>query len=606
LEAAILGAVKYSASSQEHHITDFSNQALAYRAMPTTVIRDNNPFLYTDPDNPYAFPVTVLPDGGIYERNDFRMLSYDFRSSLTYNALINEDHLINMLGGSETNSLTRHSTWFRGWGMQYSMGEIPHYAYQVFKKGQEENTRYFTMGNELTRSVAFFWNGTYSYKMKYTLNGTLRYEGTNKLGRTTSARWLPTWNISGAWNAHEEKFFESLKPALSFLMLKASYSMTADRGPANVTNSEPVFRGYMPWRPNASDQEPGVANEQSGNPALTYEKKHELNVGASVGFLDNRINVEFDWYKRNNYDLIGPVTTQGLGGQIVKYGNVADMKSNGIDFSLSTRNIVTDDFKWTTDIVYAHATNKITSLENQVRIMDLVAGAGFAREGYSVRSIFSIPFKGLNDEGLPTFLDQDGDITTTGVYFQERNKDKIGFLEYSGTADPTDFGSLSNTFAYKNLKLNIFMTYSFGNVVRLDPVFRNRYSDLTSMPKEFKNRWAVPGDEAVTNIPVIASTRQNRDDSDLLIAYNSYNYSSERIAKGDFVRLKEVSLSYDFPAALTKSLSLSNLSLKLQATNLFLLYADKKLNGQDPEFFNTGGVAIPVPRQFTLTLRLGL
>ena len=89
-------------------------------------------------------------------------------------------------------------------------------------------------------------------------------------------------------------------------------------------------------------------------------------------------------------------------------------------------------------------------------------------------------------------------------------------------------------------------------------------------------------------------------------AYNAYNYSTERIAKGDFIRMKEISLGYDFPKKLIDPLKLNNLSLKLQATNLFLIYADKKLNGQDPEFFNTGGVAVPMPKQFTLTLRLGL
>ena len=92
----------------------------------------------------------------------------------------------------------------------------------------------------------------------------------------------------------------------------------------------------------------------------------------------------------------------------------------------------------------------------------------------------------------------------------------------------------------------------------------------------------------------------------LSYAYNAYNYSTERIAKGDFIRLKEISLSYDLPKKFVNSIKLNSLSLKLQATNLFLLYADKKLNGQDPEFFNTGGVAIPVPKQFTLTLRVGL
>ena len=126
------------------------------------------------------------------------------------------------------------------------------------------------------------------------------------------------------------------------------------------------------------------------------------------------------------------------------------------------------------------------------------------------------------------------------------------------------------------------------------------------MPKEFANRWMVPGDENTTTIPVIASQRQNENDTNLNYAYNAYNYSTERIAKGDFIRMKEISLGYDFPKTWIAPLKLNNLSLKLQATNLFLIYADKKLNGQDPEFFNTGGVAVPMPKQFTLTLRVGL
>lgn len=98
----------------------------------------------------------------------------------------------------------------------------------------------------------------------------------------------------------------------------------------------------------------------------------------------------------------------------------------------------------------------------------------------------------------------------------------------------------------------------------------------------------------------------NQQDQYLSRAYNAYNYSTARIAKGDFIRMKEISLSYDFPKSWISHLKLSDLSLKLQATNLFLIYSDDKLNGQDPEFFNTGGVAAPVPKQFTLTLRMGI
>ena len=129
------------------------------------------------------------------------------------------------------------------------------------------------------------------------------------------------------------------------------------------------------------------------------------------------------------------------------------------------------------------------------------------------------------------------------------------------------------------------------------------------MPREFANRWVVPGDEYKTNVPVIASYWQNvsyaQNSEYLSRAYNAYNYSSARVAKGDFIRLKEVSLAYDFPQSISKKLGVNALGLKLQATNLFLLYADKRLNGQDPEFFNTGGVALPLAKQFTMTLKIG-
>ena len=149
----------------------------------------------------------------------------------------------------EVNSLKKAYSSFQGWGMQYSMGEIPSYVYQFFKNGIESGSRYYSLGHSETRSIASFLNATYSYDGRYTLNGTFRYEGTNRMGRSRSSRWLPTWNLSGAWNVHEEAFFKALQPTLSNLTLKASYSLTADRGPAEVTNSQAIIRSFSPYRP---------------------------------------------------------------------------------------------------------------------------------------------------------------------------------------------------------------------------------------------------------------------------------------------------------------------------------------------------------------------
>lgn len=606
VELAALGAYKYSTTNQEHKITDFSNQAWAYRAMDDATMRDANPWLYTDPDVPNALPQSVLPVGGFYRQTKYGMKSYDFRTTISYNDVYNDDHIVNFFGGMELNATDRQKTWFNGVGMQYGMGMLPSYDYYYFKQGQEENSGYYTVEDTRSRDVAFFGTATYSWQGKYTLNGTVRYEGSNKLGKSRSARWLPTWNVSAAWNMHEESWFEKIRPTLSNFTLKASYSLTADRGPASVSNSRVIIQSVNPYRPFASVTESGLQIYDLENSELTYEKKHELNIGAEVGFLDNRINVALDWYKRDNYDLIGIINTMGVGGTTQKYANVASMKSHGVELTLSTRNIVTKDFKWNTDFIFSKSKNEVTDLYSTSRVIDMISGVGFALEGYPVRSLFSIDYKGLNEIGLPQVMDQDMNITSAGANLNFQERVKKGHLIYEGPTDPTITGSLGNTFSWKNFKLNVFMTYSFGNVIRLDPVYSNRYSDLDAMPKEFINRWTVPGDENRTTVPVIADIRMNKSDIYLNRIYNAYNYSTDRIAKGDFIRMKEISLSYDFPKAWAEKMALSNLSLKLQATNLFLIYADDKLNGQDPEFFNTGGVAAPVPKQFTLTIRLGI
>ena len=600
LELSLLGAMKYSATTQEHKVMDDSNQAEAYRAMGTSQIRDNNRYLYTDPDNPYALPVSVLPQGGIYQRTDNRMVDYDFRVTTQYNKTFNRVHIVNLFGGLETTGINRNRTWFNGWGMQYSQGEIPFYTYMFFKKSTEENSLYYTLRNTDSRSAAFYGNATYSYNGKYVLNGTLRYEGSNQLGKESTARWMPTWNVAGSWNVHEEKFFEKLRP-LSHLTLRLSYSLTGTPPDASYSSSTTILRSDTPYRPFASNKESGIGIYSYGNSGLTYEKKHEFNAGVDLGLWNDRLNVTFDVYQRRNFDELVPYITQ-LEGTV--YANVGKMKSWGEEMSVSSTNIKLKNFSWQTNFVYSHSRTEITDLYNRGTVMDMISGSGFAMKGYPVRALFSIPFVGLSEDGYPLLVNEKGEVTSTDFNFQER--DKTSYLKYEGPTDPVYTGSLGNMFNYKGFHLNIFMTYAFGNVVRLNPVFSSSYNDLTSMTQVYKNRWVQKGDENRTNIPVILSYRESSTNSQLSYGYNAYNYSTERIAKGDFIRMKEISLAYDFPTAWFAGSPVNNLSLKLQATNLFLIYADKKLNGQDPEFVNAGGVASPMPRQFTLTLKLGL
>lgn len=600
-----LGSFRHSQSQQNHQIKDNSNQAMAYRAgvsPENSTIRDANPYLYTDPDKPNSLPISVLPKGGILYHTMNAMSQQDLRITGQYNKDFNGIHNLSVFAGFEASKIDRHKEQYQGWGICYDHGNIPFNDWQLFKQMNEEGMNYYEDSWTYRRSMAYFATANYAFKSRYVINGTLRYEGSNKLGKSRQSRWLPTWNVSGTWNIDSESWFQN--PVLATAKLRAGYSLTADAGPSYVSNATAIFYPDKPWRQETSAYELGLLLDEQGNEELTYEKKHELNIGADLGFLNNRINMVVDWYTRDNYDLIGRVYTTGVGGTIQKWANSANMKTSGVEFTISTSNIQTRDFTWTTDWTFAYTKTKITNLTSRSRVIDLVQGIGFPLEGYPHRAIFSIPFVKLNEKGHPVCINEKGEETNSDFNFQDF--ENIDFLKYEGPVDPPYTGGFGNQFRYKGFHLNIFMTYAFGNKVRLDPVFKSSYSDLTAMPREFSNRWSAPGEELLTTVPGIASRRDVYDNNKLSYGYNAYNYSTERIANGDFIRMKEISLTYDMPKAVLNALRLNTASVKFAATNCFLIYSDSKLNGQDPEFFNAGGVAAPIPRQFTFTLRFGL
>ena len=571
LEFHAMGAYRTVNSTQKHIILNQSNMAEAYRAGvddPNKMY--SNPYLYQDPDKPNSLPVSVMPVGGISIRDDNTMEQLQFRGTVQYNKIWNDTHIMNLFGGMEANKVNREAEYHATYGVDYESSRNVLLTPEFTKQAKEEGTTLESFSKTWTRNLAYFMSGSYSYKGRYTINLTGRYEGSNGLGKSRSSRWLPTWNVSGAWNAHEEawmqRWMEKTNHVLSHAALRLSYSLTADRVPSFVSNARPIFYSDIAWRPQGEQQEQMTYLYQIANSELTYEKKKEFNVGVDLGFLHNRINLTLDAYWRDNYDLIGIIKTQGVGGMISKYANVATMKSSGFEATLSTRNIQTQNFNWTTDLTFSLATNEITDLESRSNVIDLITGnsSSHFRVGYPRSALFSIPFVGLNDEGIPQFINQNGDKVTSDIYFQEY--EKLDFLKYEGPTEPTITGGLNNMFTWKNWRLNVFITYSFGNKVRLDPAFSAGYSDMSAMPKEFKNRWVQPGDEKITDIPAIASVRQYYNDSQLGYAYNAYNYSTARVADGGFIRMKDISLTYDMPQRWIHKIGLNTCSLTKQFT----------------------------------------
>ncbi|MFV0483128.1 MAG: SusC/RagA family TonB-linked outer membrane protein [Bacteroidales bacterium] len=587
-----LGALRYVKTTREHKIEENSNMANAYRAAYDATIRENNPFLYDDPDNPTELPQVVLPEGGFYNRDDNTMLNYYVRATAGFNRLFGDKHNVNVLLGQEVRYADRTYSFNNGFGFQWNKGGVPFVDYRIIKQMIEGGFQYYGMNRNYDRFAAFFGTGGYSFDERYTINLTARYDGSNRLGKSRAARWLPTWNISGAWHILNEGFMES-QDFFSTLNLRATYGLTASMGPAS--NAAVVYMNEISYRPYQYEKENQIVLADLENSELTWEKQYETNIGVDVGILKNRLSLSTDIYRRDGFDLIGYVLTSGTGGEYYKAANYADMTSSGIEFTLNGRIIQNKDFKWSGNVTFSYNTNEITRLGSTPRVIDLITEGGGPAEGYPVRGLFSIPFVGLDSEGLPLVIDESGRVSNEGVNFQSRNTD---YLKYEGPVDPPIVGGFNNTLSYKRFTLNVYLTYQAGNKIRLSPSFSSQYSDIYAMTRDMLNRWMMPGDELVTDIPAVASARQLNENPYLVQAYNAYNYSSARIADGGFIRLKDIILSYKIP---TKT----RMEVKLTASNICLLYSDKKLNGQDPEFFRTGGVAMPVPRQFTLTYKVG-
>ncbi len=603
------GAIRMVNTNNETIITEYSNAAEAYRMLQTSIIASANRYTYSNPDDLFSLPVSVLPKGGFYNKAETMLKTYNFRNVLSYNKVFGNIHSVNVLAGQEIRSYDRENFKSTGPGIQYDQGGEPFISYLYYKKTIEQNHYPYNISPEFERAASYFATAAYTFNNRYNIEGTVRYDGGNKLGRSKNARWLPTGSVSASWNVDQEKFMQNVEQ-VSYLKLRASYGMVGSLG--NATNAAAVYRSGTTMRPYTDEKETYLTIESLENSMLTWEKKRSFDIGMDAGFFKRRLSMVFDYYYNASYDLIDEVRTSGIGGQYVKYANNADMIGHGIELSLNGVIINEPNINWTVGGNFGTNINKITKTATTPRIWDLIQASGGNFRGYPVFSLFSIDFKKLSEfEGTPYFTNENSDVSNN-VYFQATklyNKsgevvsiDKV--LKYEGSVTPKITGGFNNAIRWKNLSLNFFVSFQAGNKIRLDPVLSNQYVDLDAFPREFANRFVMPSDEVVTGFPAIMDKLSNYRVGGTNL-YNSYNYSTERVAKGDFVRLQTVNLQYQALQTLVSRWGVKSLSFGVTANNLWLIYSDKKLYGSDPEFFNSGGVAMPVSKQVTFSVKVG-
>ena len=608
LRLSALGALRYLDQYGSTDRDEQSNAAQVYRNTSKSIIRSNNSRLYRPLDDPKAIPQVVMPYGGIRNSQNIIEERYDGQVKLHYNDSFgaNGAHSVSAVGGLEVFEERRLNEWFDAYGVNYDLGYLTTYSPLLFTNLRNQSKQYYKIHPTLNRGVSFVGNVDYNYLGRYRVNASYRREGTNQFGSARTIRWIPTWNVGGTWSIDQESFFPKLRP-LSSLSANLSYGMSGTI--PYVHNALPRLQTLLPFFGDANLIEPGLYINEPANFNLTYEKMYELNLGVNFGLFDERISTGLTFFNRQGRDLIDQVNPQGTGGFVDGlYGNVAQMTSNGIEVSLTTQNIRSKDFSWSTSVTYTHNTNKVTRLNTNPSVTNLTDGA--ARQGYPLNSLFSIPFYKLDANGHPRFfLPSGADVLPDGrhitsprtggqVAWTAYAPDEIDYLMYSGTKTPTDLGGINNSFSYKNFRLGVYIYYSFGAVMRLPEQFATQYNDYQVMGKEFNRRWLRAGDEDRTDVPVIATDAHRQANPYLSNAYENYNKSDVRVAKTDYVQLRDISLSYTVPKSFVQRLRFSSLALKLQASNVALLYADKKLNGALPYSYQ--------PHTYIFTATVGL
>lgn len=424
---------------------------------------------------------------------------------------------------------------------------------------------------------------TINFKNRYSLSGTFRRDGSSVFG--TNNRYGNFYSVGAAWNIDQEEFFKS-QNAISSLKFRASTGTTGNaQGLGNYAARQTA--GYGVNYAGANGQNYNTV----GNPSLTWESAHKTDAGIDIGFFRDRLTFTFDYYNNNIDRLIqnAPISLTTGFGTITQ--NIGAMRNRGEEISIKGIPIRSHDFTWTTNFNIAFNKNTVTALANHAAY---VTSVYHVVEGQDFYTYYARAYAGVDPaNGNALWYTNASRTTTTTNYNSASRIDRY-------QADPKYFGGFNNSFTYKGITLAGDFYYNFGNMIR--DSWNNYFVDGNSY--QFNkyayelNRWTTPGQ--VTDVPKYVAGG---------IANNASNsFSTRFLYYGDFIRLKNLTLGYDFKNInYLKKHGISKLYLYGRGTNVWTKTYDKRLPF-DPEVGITGqsNLEVPQARTFTVGLNIGL
>jgi TonB-dependent starch-binding outer membrane protein SusC len=582
----------------------------------TTFNQIYNPIAIDQYDKTHANIAKILGNIGL-EYQIFRDLGFSSKFGLDYVGIEEEQYYNPFFGDARTvggrlyNYYTRVSNWTWSNILNYKHQFLNNDLDMDFKVGYEteknKEYRITARGESLPLTtlipmptpsspvassgfrtdysfISMLSNLQFNYQSRYSLSGSFRRDGSSRFGPNN--KYGNFWSVGAAWNIDQELFMKEIS-FINGLKLRGSYGVNG-----NADIGDYTWRGTYQLN-SPYNQTAGSAPYTVENRDLTWEVNKPLNIGLDVIVWNNRVNLSADYYIRKTENLILNVplsrtagTSGATPGSVT--ANVGAMENKGWEFQLNVTPVRTKDFDWDVNFNIALNKNKVTSLPNG---QDILTSNKIRRVGQDFQSIRTRLWAGVDPAtGDPLwYVDSTRKATTNNVASAGRY--------IIGSASPKGFGGFGTDLSFKGFSLNAQFSYQYGNLV-WDQWGFITWSDgfnpqLNRIQKQL-GRWQKPGD--ITNIPKYVYGG----------AKNSNAESSRWYYKGDFIRLRDVTLSYTIPKSVLSRIKIDNARFFVKGSNLWTRAADKNITF-DPEqpITGTSDLQIMIPKTVSAGVTLG-
>lgn len=418
------------------------------------------------------------------------------------------------------------------------------------------------------RLYSYFGRADYTYDKRYSIGGSLRRDASSRF--IGDNRWGTFWSGAVAWSIHNENFMANSN-FVSLLKLRASYGEVGNEDIGST--SEFLFPYFsaneVGWNIGSEN---GVIPVRGANPDLTWEVHKKMNLGLDFGFFKNRISGTFEVFDTKVSDLIyRKLLPASENGGLPTWVNSAEMSNKGWELELNSINIDNQDFGWRTSLSATSYKSKIEYIEKTQLANPFNWETGRDRYEFYMQEWAGVDPATGSPQWYADVLDGDGN--PTGERYITSDYALAGRYYTGKSALPKVEGRLANNFRYKNFDLNIVAFYRFGNYV-----YNSDYQGLMSgfaggnpgdqQHPDILDAWQEPGD--ITDVPRLALTN-----------HQGSSMSTRWLQKGDFIRLRTVSLGYTFDQQALKGTGIAALRLYATADNYFTWKKEDRID--DPE-----------------------